>query len=80
VADAGSLVDRIGPADLARPTPCAGWDLRALLAHLIGQNHGFAEAVDGAAIGVDARPARPSPLGCPTPTGSARTGGPRRTG
>ena len=37
----------------ARPTwtvdPCAGWDLRALVAHLIGQNHGFAEAVDSAA-------------------------------
>ena len=24
------------------PTPCAGWDLRALLAHMIGQNYGFA--------------------------------------
>lgn len=30
--------------DLDRPTPCAGWDLRALLAHMIGQDHGFAAA------------------------------------
>jgi uncharacterized protein (TIGR03086 family) len=54
MVDSGALLDRIGPSDLARPTPCTGWDLRALVAHLIGQNHGFAEAVDGAAVGVDA--------------------------
>jgi uncharacterized protein (TIGR03086 family) len=35
------------PGDLDRPSPCAGWDLRALLEHMIGQNHGFAEAVEG---------------------------------
>lgn len=33
------------PADLAQPTPCAGWDLQALLTHMIGQNDGFATAV-----------------------------------
>ena len=38
-------VERISPDDLARPTPCAGWDLAALLAHMVGQNHGFADAV-----------------------------------
>jgi len=42
----GALVTRIGPADLDRPTPCAGWDLRRLLAHMIGQNHGFAAAAE----------------------------------
>ena len=52
--DGRPLLDRVGAADLDRPTPCAGWDLRALVAHLIGQNHGFAEAVDSAAAGVDA--------------------------
>ena len=51
--DGRPLLDRVGAADLDRPTPCAGWDLRALVAHLIGQNHGFAEAVDSAAVGVD---------------------------
>lgn len=38
------IVARVRPADLDRPTPCAGWDLRALLAHMIGQDHGFAAA------------------------------------
>jgi uncharacterized protein (TIGR03086 family) len=44
---ATAVIAEINPADLARPTPCAGWDLRALLAHCIGQNHGFAVAVAG---------------------------------
>jgi len=43
--DADRLVGRVTPADLARPTPCAGWDLADLLAHMIGQHHGFAAAV-----------------------------------
>ncbi|WP_214404903.1 TIGR03086 family metal-binding protein [Pseudonocardia lacus] len=42
----GDLVARVTPADLGRPTPCAGWDLRRLLAHAIGQNHGFADAAE----------------------------------
>lgn len=42
---ATTLVREVRVADLDRPTPCAGWDLRALLAHMIGQNHGFADAV-----------------------------------
>lgn len=33
-----------GPA-LGRPTPCAGWDLGTLLAHVVGQHYGFAAAV-----------------------------------
>ncbi|OLF10383.1 TIGR03086 family metal-binding protein [Actinophytocola xanthii] len=39
------IVARVRPADLDRPTPCAGWDLRTLLSHMIGQDHGFAAAV-----------------------------------
>ncbi|TCO65107.1 TIGR03086 family metal-binding protein [Actinocrispum wychmicini] len=39
------IVARVRPADLDSPTPCAGWDLRTLLAHMIGQDHGFAAAV-----------------------------------
>lgn len=31
-------------ADLVRPTPCAAWDLAALLAHVVGQHRGFAAA------------------------------------
>ena len=46
LAVAGQWVARVGPADLGRPTPCAAWDLETLLAHCIGQNDGFAEAVE----------------------------------
>jgi uncharacterized protein (TIGR03086 family) len=33
------------PADMSRPTPCAGWSLADLLAHMVGQHRGFAAAV-----------------------------------
>lgn len=42
---AGDLVRTVGTADLTRPSPCAGWDLAALLTHVIGQHHGFARAI-----------------------------------
>lgn len=45
LADAGELVDQAAGRDLRLPTPCADWDLAALLAHMIGQNNGFATAV-----------------------------------
>jgi uncharacterized protein (TIGR03086 family) len=38
------LVDTVRAADLARPTPCAGWSLADLLAHMIVQHRGFAAA------------------------------------
>lgn len=41
------LVRRIAAADLALRTPCADWDLAALLAHMTVQHHGFARAVAG---------------------------------
>jgi hypothetical protein len=28
------VVDRVRPGDLDRPTPCAAWSLRELLAHM----------------------------------------------
>ncbi len=45
---ATTVVDGVGAADLGRPTPCAEWDLATLLAHCIGQNHGFAAALERA--------------------------------
>jgi uncharacterized protein (TIGR03086 family) len=41
------VVTLIAPADLNRPTPCAAWDLRALLAHMTVQHLGFAAAAGG---------------------------------
>ncbi|BAW04625.1 TIGR03086 family metal-binding protein [Nocardia seriolae] len=47
-------------ADLAVPTPCAGWDLRDLLEHMIIQHHGFAAAARGEG---DIALWKPQPLG-----------------
>lgn len=41
------LVNQVRPDQLALPTPCAEWDLGQLLAHMTGQNHGFAAAARG---------------------------------
>jgi uncharacterized protein (TIGR03086 family) len=42
-----TIVARSTAADLGRPTPCAGWTLRDLLAHMTAQHYGFAAAADG---------------------------------
>lgn len=42
------VVSAVTVGDLDRPTPCSAWTLRELLEHLVGQNHGFAAAVEGA--------------------------------
>ncbi|WP_216207973.1 TIGR03086 family metal-binding protein [Amycolatopsis aidingensis] len=55
------LVATVSTADLERPTPCAEWNLGALLQHLISENHAFAEAAthgaaadwDGGSLGDD---------------------------
>jgi uncharacterized protein (TIGR03086 family) len=41
------LVARSRAADLGRPTPCAGWTLYGLLAHMTTQHYGFAAASRG---------------------------------
>src|SRR6185503_14641622 len=41
------IVDNVTPNDLHRPTPCAGWDLSQLLAHMTVQHRGFAAAASG---------------------------------
>jgi uncharacterized protein (TIGR03086 family) len=38
---------QIAGADLSRPTPCATWNVAALLAHMTGLNRGFAAAARG---------------------------------
>lgn len=46
LADADRLVSRLRSHHLDRPTPCSGWDLGALLDHMVGQHYGFARAVE----------------------------------
>jgi uncharacterized protein (TIGR03086 family) len=41
------LVAQATAADLARPTPCAGWTLHGLLRHMTAQHYGFAAAANG---------------------------------
>ena len=41
------VVSTVTPEDLALPTPCAGWDLADLLAHMTVQHRGFAAAARG---------------------------------
>jgi uncharacterized protein (TIGR03086 family) len=41
------VVDTVGIEDLNRPTPCAGWNLADLLAHMTIQHRGFAAAARG---------------------------------
>ncbi|AYY13089.1 TIGR03086 family protein [Actinobacteria bacterium YIM 96077] len=41
------LAETIRPEDLDRPTPCVGWTLYGLLAHMTAQNEGFAAAYHG---------------------------------
>ncbi|GMA26256.1 TIGR03086 family protein [Luteimicrobium album] len=42
-----AVVARVTPSDLGRPTPCAGWTLADLLAHMVVQHDGFAAAARG---------------------------------
>src|ERR1700710_1919461 len=41
------VVSLVTPEDLVRPTPCAGWTLLDLLAHMTVQHRGFAAAAGG---------------------------------
>ena len=41
------VVAAVAPEDLRRPTPCAGWNLADLLAHMTVQHRGFAAAARG---------------------------------
>jgi uncharacterized protein (TIGR03086 family) len=43
-----AVVDQVAAADLARPTPCGGWTVAELLAHMAVQHDGFAAASSGA--------------------------------
>ncbi|MFF4252626.1 TIGR03086 family metal-binding protein [Streptomyces sp. NPDC001663] len=48
VREAVRVVDLAQGEDWERDTPCAGWTLRRLVAHMAAQHHGFAAAARGA--------------------------------
>ncbi len=47
VVETMQLMCAVTPDDLDRPTPCAGWTVDDLLAHMTGQQIGFAAAARG---------------------------------
>ena len=53
VLDSLRFVEQIGPDDLDRPSTCAGWTLRDLLAHMTVQHRGFASAARGGGMELD---------------------------
>ncbi|MGW4381207.1 TIGR03086 family metal-binding protein [Kitasatospora sp. NPDC004531] len=54
-----AVVGRVDPDRLDLPTPCGKWTLGELLAHMTGQNHGFAVAAGGELHGVEVWRDRP---------------------
>jgi uncharacterized protein (TIGR03086 family) len=59
------LVAGVTRDDLDRPTPCAGWTLTDLLAHMAAQHRGFAAAAAGG--GADLAVWQPRPADDPVP-------------
>ena len=45
--DSVAVVAGVTTEDLVRATPCAGWNLLGLVAHMTAQHHGFAAAARG---------------------------------
>jgi uncharacterized protein (TIGR03086 family) len=56
-----ALANQVKASDLDLATPCTGWDLRDLLAHMIGENYGFADAAEGG--GREVADFAPRPIG-----------------
>jgi uncharacterized protein (TIGR03086 family) len=42
-----SVLWKVGPADLDKPTPCASWDVRALINHFVSSARWWASLVSG---------------------------------
>jgi uncharacterized protein (TIGR03086 family) len=60
MAVSARLVASVTPQHWDDPTPCAQWRVADLLAHIIGQYHGFALAASGRPTGVEAFAPRPT--------------------
>jgi uncharacterized protein (TIGR03086 family) len=46
-----AIVAMVRPDQLAAPTPCASWDVRALISHFVGTARWAAAAIDGSSNG-----------------------------
>jgi len=49
-----AVLTKVGPGDLDAPTPCASWDVRALVNHFIGTGRWWAAMIAGADGGAGA--------------------------
>jgi uncharacterized protein (TIGR03086 family) len=67
------VVTDVDAAQLARPTPCADWDVRATLNHLIGATWMFTLANQGESVGEDDRGASADPQSALTDAAAANT-------
>jgi len=67
-AEADRVIGAIHLDDLGRPTPCAGWDVRTLLNHLVNGNVRFTAIVTGADV-----PDRDAPVLGEDPLGAFRS-------
>lgn len=49
-----AILTRVRPGDLATPTPCASWDVRALVSHFVGTARWWAAVIAGQEAAADA--------------------------
>jgi uncharacterized protein (TIGR03086 family) len=52
--DLGARMGKVGPTELALPSPCEGWDVRAMLNHTLGAGWMFTLVNQGQSVGEDA--------------------------
>ena len=57
------VVASVGSDQWSAPTPCGDWDVRTLLAHVVGGNRVFAAAVGGVPLGQARQALAGDPLG-----------------
>ena len=50
VAGFGTLVHAVGPDQWTSPTPCAGWSVRELVNHVVGENRWAGQLLNGATV------------------------------
>jgi uncharacterized protein (TIGR03086 family) len=63
VEAAQAVIDTVTSTDLRRPTPCAHWEVRDLLAHMIWMQRVFAGGLTGGEIPDEAAPITDDPAG-----------------